>query len=33
MDLDTSSIPELTAEELRQLYKLLIATRDLDVAA
>ena len=33
MDLDTTSIPELTAEELRQLYKLLIATRDLDVAA
>ncbi|MGW9404709.1 thiamine pyrophosphate-dependent enzyme [Arthrobacter sp. NPDC055585] len=33
MDLDTSSIPELTAEELRQLYKLLISTRDLDVAA
>ena len=33
MDLDTTSIPELTAEELRQLYKLLISTRDLDVAA
>ena len=33
MDLDITSIPELTAEELRQLYKLLISTRDLDVAA
>lgn len=33
MDLDTTSIPELTAEELRQLYKLLISTRELDLAA
>lgn len=33
MDLDTTSTPELTAEELRRLYKLLAATRDLDVAA
>lgn len=33
MDLDTTSIPELTAEELQQLYKLLISTRELDLAA
>ncbi|CEA08521.1 3-methyl-2-oxobutanoate dehydrogenase subunit alpha [Arthrobacter saudimassiliensis] len=33
MDLNTTSIPALTADELRRLYRLLAAVRELDVAA
>ena len=33
MDLDTKSAPELTHEELRRLYSLVSATRELDLAA
>lgn len=33
MDLDTTSTPELTHEELRRLYSLVSATRELDLAA
>ena len=33
MDLDITSIPELTHEELRRLYQLVDATRELDLAA